>query len=137
MMELTVGDIFKITLFPEDGVHPKGPGDISRTKYVVVLGIDFGSIMVGSVLINSKINDRLFSIIGPYQHCIYSSDYSFMTKDESYIDCFRIKEISASRLSSEGIYVGKLREQDIEAASELAAASPANKPAILRKYHLV
>lgn len=60
-----------------------------------------------------------------------------MTKDESYIDCFRIKEISASRLSSEGIYVGKLREQDIETASELAAASPANKPAILRKYHLV
>ena len=36
MMELTVGDIFKITLFPEDGVYPKGPGDISRTKYVVV-----------------------------------------------------------------------------------------------------
>lgn len=137
MMELAIGDIFRITLFPEDGVHPKNPGDRSRTKYVVVLGIDDESIMVGSVLINSKINDSLFVRIGPYQHCIYSSDYSFMTKDESYIDCFRIKEISASRLCSAGIYVGKLCERDIKAASELAASSPANKPAILQKYHLL
>ena len=136
-MEPAVGDIFRITLFPEDGVHPKNPGDRSRTKYVVVLGIDDESMMVGSVLINSKINDSLFARIGPYQHCIYSSDYSFMTKGESYIDCFRIKEISVSRLSSAGIYVGKFSERDIEAVSELAAASPANKPAILQTYHLL
>ena len=49
--------MFKMKLLPQEGVTPKNPGDTDRTKYLVALGIDDSKILVGSVLINSHIND--------------------------------------------------------------------------------
>ena len=48
-----VGSVFKMTLYPEDKVTPKNPGDISRDKYFVVIGKTEDSLVVGSLLINS------------------------------------------------------------------------------------
>lgn len=136
-MDLVVGDVFRMTLFPEDGVKPKHAGDMSRTKYFVVIGLDEGRVMAASLLVNSKINDRLFSIIGPYQHCIHSEDYSFLTKSESYVDCFRIKEISAERIIENADYVGRLNADDIDEILNLTVSSPNNRKGILKKYHLI
>lgn len=135
-MELAVGDIFKITLFPTDGVKPKNDGEKSRTKYIVIVGIDDEKILVGSVLINSKINEHLFSIIGPYQHRILPENYIFLTKKESYIDCFKIKEIPYKRLLDSAEYIGSLSEDDFLQISKLIVSSPANKKHILKKYLL-
>lgn len=134
---LKVGSIFRMTLLPEDGVIPKNLGDVDRTKYFVVLGIDDDSILVGSVLINSRINDRLFTVIGPYQHRICQMHYTFLTKEESYIDCYRIKEIGYDRILSEAEYVGLLDENDLADIISLTVSSPANKKLVLMKYHLL
>lgn len=134
---LKVGSIFRMTLLPEDGVIPKNLGDVDRTKYFVVLGVDDDSILVGSVLINSRINDRLFNIIGPYQHRIIQEDYAFLTKAESYIDCYRIKEIGLGRILSDAEYVGALEESDIADIMSLTVSSPANRKLVLKKYHIV
>lgn len=134
---LKVGSIFRMTLLPEDGVIPKNPGDVDRTKYFVVLGVDDDSILVGSVLINSRINDRLFNIIGPYQHRIIQEDYDFLTKAESYIDCYRIKEIGLDSILSDAEYIGVLEEADVADVMSLAVSSPANRKLVLKKYHLV
>ena len=55
-----VGSIFKMEFTPSEGVKPKNPGETSRIKYFVIIGIDGDRVFVGALLINSRINDRLF-----------------------------------------------------------------------------
>lgn len=128
------GSVFRMTLYPEDGVTPKNEGDVSRTKYFVVIGIDKDSILVGSLLINSEINSNLNSIIAPYQHRISNTSYGFIGNKDRYIDCYRIKELSYGKITDSGEYIGLISEGDLEKAIELAIASPVNKPRTLLKF---
>lgn len=137
MNTFEVGSIFKMTLRPEEGVKPKHSQDTDRTKYFVVIGISSDRIVVGSVLINSHINPKLFNIIGPYQHLISWEDYTFLTKPESFIDCYNIKEIKTSRILEEAEYIGSVNGEDMLHVISLAISSPANKKAVLLKYHLI
>ena len=131
------GSIYRMVLTPAEGVRPKNTGDTGRTKYFVVLGIDNEMVVVGTVLINSRINPGLFLIIGPYQHLINNRDYPFLSKPESYIDCYNIKEINAVRILRESVCVGRLKDEDYSAILSLAVSSPANKKSVLSKYHLI
>lgn len=133
-ISVKAGSIFRVRLSREDGVTPKNPGDSDRTKYIVVLGVDKDVVLVGYLLINSTINPRLLMEIGPYQHCIYSKDYSFMTKDISYIDCFQVKEVRLSKLISGARMVGTILPEDLSEAIQLTSISPGNRKAILKKY---
>lgn len=137
MNKVELGSVFKMVLTLDEGVKPKHPGDSDRTKYFVVLGSDDEGVVVGAVLINSQINPRLFSIIGPYQHLVKSLDYPFLSKPESYIDCYNIKEIKLERIFKESVFIGKLKDDDISAILSLAVSSPANKKAVLSRYHLI
>lgn len=131
-----IGSIFKMELTPSEGVIPKNPGEASRIKYFVIIGIDGDRVVIGALLINSRINDRLFSRIGPYQHRIEGAEYSFMTKGESYINCYEIKEIAARAIIVKAEYVGELRAEDLKSARTLVKTSPSIKPATLKKFHL-
>lgn len=136
-LAVEVGSIFKMTLRPADGVTPKNACDTDRTKYFAVIGVTTDKITVASLLVNSRINGYLFNIIGQYQHRILSSDYAFMTKAESYFDCYHIKELTAERIINDGEYVGTVAEEDLKAIRELAVKSPANKQITLKKYNLI
>lgn len=136
ILSLRRGSVFKMPLTQKEGVRPKNPGDVDRTKYFVVLGIDDERILVGAVLINSEINKKLFPVIGAYQHRIASSEYSFLGKLESYVDCYSLKEIGYDSLA-EARYVGMLNEADLAGIISLAISSPASKKLTLRKYHLL
>lgn len=128
------GSVFKMTLFPKDGVTPKNEGDVSRTKYFVVIGKDEDSILVGSLLINSDVNIKMIHAIAPYQHCIYPKDYSFLGNKYRYIDCYRIKELQFDQIIESGKYIGTISKVDMEKAIDLANASPVNKPLTLKKF---
>lgn len=136
-LSLQRGSVFKMPLTQKEGVRPKNLGDVDRTKYFVILGVDDDRILVGAVLINSEINKKLFSIIGPYQHRIVSSEYSFLGKLESYVDCYSLKEIGYGRIVAEAQYVGVLAEPDLVEIIKLTISSPTSKELILRKYHLL
>lgn len=136
-MSLVPGSVFRMELFPEDGVTPKNDGDVSRNKYFVVLGIDNDSILVGSVLINSEINSSLIRVIAPYQHCIYPEDYEFLNDKFRYVDCFLIKELPFERILSSADYIGIINEADMSKIKELAVMSPANRPNVLKRYGLM
>ena len=123
-------------LTPSEGVIPKKTGETSRIKYFVIIGIDGDRVVVGALLINCRINDRLFSRIGPYQHRIEGAEYSFMTKEESYINCYEIKEIAARAIIAKAEYVGELLAADLTAARALVKTSPSIKPATLKRFHL-
>lgn len=128
------GSVFKMTLFPKDGVTPQKEGDVSRTKYFVVIGKDEDSILVGSLLINSDVNINMIHAIAPYQHCIYPKDYSFLGNKYRYIDCYRIKELQFDQIIESGEYIGTISKADIDKAIDLANASPVNKPLTLKKF---
>lgn len=136
LKELSIqpGSVFKMTLFPKDGVTPKNEGDVSRTKYFVVIGKDEDSILVGSLLINSDVNINMVHAIAPYQHCIYPKDYSFLGDKYRYIDCYRIKELQFDQIIESGEYIGTISEVDMYKAIDLANASPVNKPLTLMKF---
>ena len=133
-LSIQPGSVFKMTLFPKDGVTPKNEGDVSRTKYFVVIGKDEDSILVGSLLINSDVNINMVHAIAPYQHCIYPKDYSFLGDKYRYIDCYRIKELQFDQIIESGEYIGTISEVDMYKAIDLASASPVNKPLTLMKF---
>ena len=133
-MSVQSGSVFRMTLYPKDGVTPKNEGDVSRTKYFVVIGKDEDSILVGSLLINSDVNINLVRAIAPYQHCIYPKDYAFLGDRHRYIDCYRIKELSFNQIIETAEYIGTILPTDLEKAIDLANASPVNKPLTLKKY---
>lgn len=128
------GSVFKMTLFPKDGITIKNEGDVSRTKYFVVIGKDEDSILVGSLLINSDVNINMIHAIAPYQHCIYPKDYSFLGNKYRYIDCYRIKELQFDQIIESGEYIGAISKVDMDRAIDLANASPVNKPLTLKKF---
>lgn len=105
-LSITPGSVFRMILFPKDGITPKNEGDISRTKYFVVIGKDKDSILVGSLLINSEVNANLINAIAPYQHCIYPEDYSFLGGKYRFIDCYRIKELQFNSIIESAEYIG-------------------------------
>ena len=128
------GSVFVMTLFPKDGITLKNEGDVSRTKYFVVIGKDEDSILVGSLLINSDVNINMIHAIAPYQHCIYPKDYSFLGNKYRYIDCYRIKELQVDQIIESGEYIGAISKVDMDRAIDLANASPVNKPLTLKKF---
>ena len=136
-MSIQQGSVFRMTLFPKDGVTPKNEGDKSRTKYFVVIGKDDKSLLVGSLLINSDVNINLVHAIAPYQHCIYPKDYAFLGDKYRFIDCYRIKELSFDQIIEDGDYIGTISAVDLDKAIDLANASPVNKPLTLKKFGIL
>lgn len=134
---IEVGSVFKMTLYPQDGVTPKNEGESSRDKYFVIIGKTTDGIVVGSLLINTNINDNLKDVIGPYQHCIHPDQYDFLNGKDRYIDCYRIKELTFERLLKDGIYIGQIETDDIAEATKLAKVSPVNNRHTLKKFSLL
>ena len=133
-LSITPGSVFRMILFPKDGVTPKNEGDKSRTKYFVVIGKDKDSILVGSLLINSEVNANLINAIAPYQHCIYPENYSFLGGKYRFIDCYRIKELQFNSIIESAEYIGTISDADLNKAIVLTNASPVNKPHTLMKF---
>lgn len=133
-ISIQAGSVFRMTLFPKDGVTPKKVGEKSRIKYFVVIGKDEESLLVGSLLINSDVNINLVHVIAPYQHCIYPKDYAFLGEKYRFIDCYRIKELDYNQIVEEGDYVGSISSTDLNIIINLANASPVNKPLTLKKF---
>lgn len=133
-MSIQPGSVFRMTLFPKDGVTPKNEGDKSRTKYFVVIGKNDESLLVGSLLINTDVNINLVRVIAPYQHCIYPKDYAFLGDKYRFIDCYCIKELSFGQIIEDGDYIGTISAVDLDKAIDLANASPVNKPLTLKKF---
>lgn len=135
-LSVQIGSIFKLTLYPSDGVTPKNHGESSRDKYVVVLGIDDDRVMLASVLINSSINLNFVHSIAPFQREIHKADYPFMTKPVSYVDCYKLRELTVERLINDAVYIGHMVEEDLKSIVALSVKSPVNSVYILKKYHI-
>ena len=128
------GAIFRMTFYPEDGVKPKNPGDKSRNKYFCILGVTDNSWWVGSVLINTEINQNLAKIIEPYQHILRSSHYEFLNGEDRFLDCYRISKIDYERVVANAEYIDTLLDIDLDRAIDLANLSPMNSDKDLKSF---
>lgn len=129
---LEVGQVLRMEMFPEDSVRPKKGK--SKEKRFVIIG-KYDDTIVAALLINSNINEKLFTQIGPYQHEIKCSQYSFLDHD-SYVDGYLIREFNAKRVLESADYLGSLLPEDVDESIRRAVDSPKIKPYLIKKYKL-
>lgn len=129
---LEVGQVLRMEMFPEDSVRPKKGK--SKEKRFVIIG-KYDDTIVAALLINSNINEKLFMQIGPYQHEIKCSQYSFLDHD-SYVDGYLIREFNAKRVLESADYLGSLLPEDVLESIQRAVDSPKIKPYLIKKYKL-
>ena len=135
-MAVAPSSVFRMKLYPEDGVVPKNASDESRNKYFVILGKDENDDFIALSLINININENLKLRIGAYQHQIKSSDYAFLNGTNRYVDCYDIKEIKKEKVMESATYEGFLNQEDMDAVIKLANKSPIISDAKLKQYQI-
>lgn len=124
ILSLKRGSVFRMELFPQDGVTPKNKGDKSRTKYFVVLGVDGNKVSVCSTLINSEINPKRYNWIGPYQYLISASKYNFLEHKDRYVDCYQYIDLKYDKILDNAEYIGIIDEEDIVEIIKLLKSAP-------------
>ena len=132
---IEIGSVFKMRTYPEDGITPKD-GYANRIKILVVLGKNEEFLTVATVIINSGINAHKFNKIAPYQHEIRREDYTFLTKEKSYVDGYSLKEFTIDRVRDEAEYLGKINDEDLAYIVEKVKSSPSIKQYIIKRYNL-
>lgn len=128
-----IGQVLKMDMYPSDRVRPKEGAD-HKVKRFVIIGKNEDK-LIAALLINSKINEKLFMKIGPYQHEISVDKYGFLDHT-SYIDGYTIREFDIVRVLKSAKYLGTIDEIDLKEAINHACSSPDVKPFILKKFGL-
>lgn len=129
-----IGQVLKMDMFPEDRVKPK-PGKGSKPKRFVIIGkTDDGGILA-ALLVNTRINERMFARIAPYQHLVKAADNDYLDHD-SYVDCYTVREFCSERILESAEYLGRIKEEDLAECLEHVRQSPAIKPYILKKFNI-
>lgn len=133
-LSLKRGSVFKMTMFREDGIVPKGESSISRDKYFVVIGVSDDSVWVGTVIINTEINTNFYKKIAPFQYQLKAEDYDYLGGKDRYVNCYELFEFSSNRIIEKADYIGLIEETDINGIIDKILLSPAIRRGILRKY---
>lgn len=133
---ISIGDVYRMELTGKEGVKGKKPGDESRNKFFIVLGIEKG-IAVGVILINTKINEGLIQSLKDLHYPLKASDYPFLTQDR-FACCGELKSIDLSNFVK--LFKspkGKMKPSDIEYIKEAVISSPKTTPKELKRFGLI
>ena len=131
---IEIGQVLKMEMFPEDSVKPK-PGKESKPKRFVIIGRTDDSGGLAALLVNTRINEKMFSQIAPYQHLVKAADNDYLDHD-SYVDCYTVKEFNSERVLESAEYLGHIKDEDLAECLEHVRQSPAIKPYLLKKFNL-
>lgn len=131
---IEIGQVLKMEMFPEDRVKPK-PGKVSKPKRFVIIGYSDDGRVLASLLVNTRINERMFARIAPYQHLVKAADNDYLDHD-SYVDCYTVREFSSERVLESAEYLGHIKDDDLAECLEHVRQSPAIKPYVLKKFKL-
>lgn len=133
-LSLKRGSVFKMTMFREDGIVPKGKNSVSRDKYFVVVGISDDSVLVGTLIINTEINTNFYNKIAPFQHRLKAEDYGYLGGKDRYVNCYELFEFSTDRIMEKAVYIGIIENIDINGIIDKIQSSPAIRKGVLRRY---
>lgn len=135
-LTIAVGSVFRVECFPEDGVTPKGEGDTSRHKYIVIVGIDKAGNYIGATLINTNINENYKHIIGKYQREIHPERYKFLGGQSRFVNCYEMKPFPKERILEKATFIATLEEEDMQAIKELVKSSPITDRITIKRFNL-
>lgn len=131
------GDVIRMKLTTAEGITPKNPGDTDRNKYFVVLGKTPDGCLIGFVVINTHINEKLSPKLKSLHYPISSSKYPFLEINR-FVFCGDLKEISfdifAHRYKCESF--GKIADDDMNLIIETVVQSGNVSPKRLKKFGL-
>lgn len=133
-LAVEIGQVLKMEMFPEDRVKPK-PGKESKPKRFVIIGRTDDGGVLAALLVNTRINERMFAQIAPYQHLVKAADNDYLDHD-SYVDCYTVREFSSERVLENAEYLGYIKADDLKECLEHVRQSPAIKPYVLKKFKL-
>jgi DNA-directed RNA polymerase subunit L len=134
---LTFGKILRMTLEEADGMK-LAYGVKDRDKYVVVIGISTDYALVGSLLINSKINTT-FKNTKDLQNCqlpLKKADYFFL-KHDSYLDCSSILRPMLTKVLANAEDVSELTTEDKSIVKQLLSDSTSITPKDKKRYNII
>lgn len=129
------GNVYRIKMGAENGITPKNPGDTSRNKFFIVLGVCPDGSVYGGVVINSEMNKGIPANLREYHIPLQRIRYGFLGHD-SYVDCVELKTVPAATFAR-WRYLGEIGERDFEIIKNAAVSNPAAKKAELKLYGLV
>lgn len=132
------GEVYRIKLTESEGVKSKSKQDNGRNKYFVVLGIDDTGQLIGFVLINTDVNEKLSQELKDLHYKITAADYPFLEKDR-YICCSELKQIEITqffeRFQNKAVKV--LESRHLEVIKNLLAQSPRVSHKTMCKFGLL
>ena len=134
-LTVNIGNVYRIKMDESNGITPKAPGDISRNKFFIVLGVDIDDNVYGGVIINSEINPNINSNLREFHIPIQRIHYSFLVRD-SYVDCSDIKVVSKSSFAK-WQFLGRLDDYDIEIVNTTILSCPAINKATKKRFGII
>lgn len=132
---LTVGGIYHDNFTIGDGITPKHPGETSRDKFFVVMGINSEDTIMGFLFINSDINQNFGEGFKSLQKKLLKIDYPFLIRD-SHLDCSKLRSMRKERFvdAMKRGQCGVLNQNDLDIVASLLTYNHSIKT--LRKYNI-
>lgn len=106
-MSISVGDVHRLPLSEKEGITPKNSQDF-RNKYFIVLGFDSSGNIIGGVVINSNVNNKLPSVITDYMLEVKVEQCQFL-KHNSFVNCSHLIVVNKEKFSK-NTFVGRIEE---------------------------
>lgn len=107
---IKIGNVYLLNLNESNGITPKD-GDPTRNKFFIVLGFDNDGNVIGGLVINSKINNKLPSTITDYQLPITVEQCPFLNHN-SFINCSKIIIANRTKITMQS-YRGEISDPEL------------------------
>lgn len=124
---IKIGNVYLLNLNENNGITPKD-GDSTRNKFFIVLGFDNDGNVIGGLVINSNINNKLPSTITDYQLPITVEQCPFLNHN-SFINCSKIIIANRTKITTQS-YRGEISDSKL---MELIFNTVKESPTVNRK----
>lgn len=124
---IKIGNVYLLNLNESNGITPKDENP-TRNKFFIVLGFDNDGNVIGGLVINSKINNKLPSTITDYQLPITVEQCPFLNHN-SFINCSKIIIANRTKITMQS-YRGEISDLKL---MELIFNTVKESPTVNRK----
>ena len=96
---ISVGDVHILPLSQVEGVTPKD-GRTTRDKFFIVLGFDSSGNIIGGIVINSSINQRLSTSVTDYLMPVTKEQLPFLNHN-SFVNCSHLITVRKEKFNKD------------------------------------
>jgi hypothetical protein len=123
---MRLGDVYRIRMYPEDGIKPRGD-DTYRYKYIIIVGRDNNNEFYGAAVTNTK-DHHLIPVT--FQYPLIHQGY------RCYVNCYKLYNVPSKRLEPD-CHHGNITKEHYDLIVECIKTSPMIPKKVLKKYGLI